>query len=297
MEQAATYLDALNPAQREAVVHGVSERAPGPPLLVIAGAGSGKTHTLAHRVAHLVVSGADPRRILLLTFTRRAAAEMSRRVERLVTNAWRRETRAQRRGSSPGRDLPRRGQPAAARSTPGARARAAFTVLDRATPPTCSSCCATRRGLSKTHRRFPKKGTCLAIYSRVVNAREPLDETLAEHFPWCAEWQERLKRSSGLHRAQAGVPVLDYDDLLLYWHASCREPALAARVRERFDHVLVDEYQDTNTFQAEILDAPAARWPRRDGGGRRRAVDLRFPRRHVRNILDFPAQFRRRRGS
>src|SRR5580704_5672807 len=86
--QAAPYLDALNPAQRAAVLHGVSGREPGPPLLVIAGAGSGKTQTLAHRAAHLVVSGADPRRILLLTFTRRAAAEMTRRVGRLLTHAW-----------------------------------------------------------------------------------------------------------------------------------------------------------------------------------------------------------------
>src|SRR6476646_11980168 len=80
------YLESLNREQRQAVEHGVREKnaAPGPPLLVIAGAGSGKTNTLAHRVAHLIVNGADPRRILLMTFSRRAAGEMARRVERIA---------------------------------------------------------------------------------------------------------------------------------------------------------------------------------------------------------------------
>lgn len=86
MTVAAAYLEALNPEQRRAVEHGVREQdcTPGAPLLVIAGAGSGKTNTLAHRVAHLIVNGADPRRILLMTFSRRAAAEMTRRVERIA---------------------------------------------------------------------------------------------------------------------------------------------------------------------------------------------------------------------
>ena len=84
MLTAAAYLDTLNPEQRRAVEHGVGGRAAGAPLLVIAGAGSGKTNTLAHRVAHLIVNGADPRRILLMTFSRRAAAEMTRRVERIA---------------------------------------------------------------------------------------------------------------------------------------------------------------------------------------------------------------------
>src|SRR4051812_10727633 len=85
----SAYLEKLNPEQRRAVEHGVRARdaAPGPPLLVIAGAGSGKTNALAHRVAHLLVNGADPRRILLMTFSRRAAAEMTRRVERIARQA------------------------------------------------------------------------------------------------------------------------------------------------------------------------------------------------------------------
>ena len=90
------YLEKLNPEQRRAVEHGVQEKncAPPAPLLVIAGAGSGKTNTLAHRVAHLIVNGADPRRILLMTFSRRAAAEMTRRVERICAPGDRRRTPA-----------------------------------------------------------------------------------------------------------------------------------------------------------------------------------------------------------
>ena len=91
LEAVTTYLDALNPEQRRAVQHGVRRNdMVGPPLLIIAGAGSGKTNTLAHRVAHLIASGADPRRILLMTFSRRAAAEMTRRVERIARMSMRR---------------------------------------------------------------------------------------------------------------------------------------------------------------------------------------------------------------
>src|SRR5580658_6689964 len=85
----ASYLGTLNPQQRRAVEHGGAALAEAGPLLIIAGAGSGKTNTLAHRVAHLIINGADPRRMLLLTFSRRAAAEMARRVEHITANALR----------------------------------------------------------------------------------------------------------------------------------------------------------------------------------------------------------------
>ena len=84
MQTATAYLETLNPEQRRAVEHGATGGLAAPPLLVIAGAGSGKTNTLAHRVAHLIVQGADPRRILLMTFSRRAASEMTKRVERIA---------------------------------------------------------------------------------------------------------------------------------------------------------------------------------------------------------------------
>jgi DNA helicase-2/ATP-dependent DNA helicase PcrA len=296
VEQPAAYLDGLNPAQREAVLYGVDGRTPGPPLLVIAGAGSGKTHTLAHRVAHLVVSGADPRRILLLTFTRRAASEMTRRVERLVTSATRTHKTPEKRAAISWAGTFH----AVANRVLRLHAESvgldpAFTVLDRADSADLLELLRHEAGFSKAQRRFPKKGTCLAIYSRVVSARQRLDEALAEGFPWCAEWEAELK---ALFRAyterKQESRVLDYDDLLLYWHALMGEAALAARVRDRFDHVLVDEYQDTNTLQAEIVKAL-----RPDGRGVTVVGDdaqaiYAFRAADVRNILCFPDQYQPR---
>ena len=168
----AAYLAKLNPEQRRAVEHGVSAQtsAPASPLLVIAGAGSGKTNTLAHRVAHLIVNGADPRRIMLLTFSRRAAAEMTRRVERISAQVM--------------------GQNAAIMTDAltwsgtfhgiGARLLReyadqigldrSFTIHDREDSADLMNLVRHERGFSKTETRFPTKGTCLAIYSRCVNA-------------------------------------------------------------------------------------------------------------------------------
>ena len=239
-----------------------------------------------------MVSGSDPRRILLLTFTRRAASEMARRVERLVANALKG------RPNQPRPDVSWAGTfHAIANRLLRVHAESlglnpAFTVLDRSDSADLLELLRHEAGYSKTHKRFPKKGTCLAIYSRVVNAREPLELTLGEHFPWCEEWQPQLKQLFGAYTARKQEShVLDYDDLLLYWHAAMGEPGLAARIRERFDHVLVDEYQDTNTLQAEILKALSP-----DGRGVTVVGDdaqaiYAFRAANVRNILDFPSQY------
>jgi DNA helicase-2/ATP-dependent DNA helicase PcrA len=109
-------------------------------------------------------------------------------------------------------------------------------------------------GLSSTVNRFPRKGTCLSIYSRCVNTRAPLAQVLKESFPWCDEWEAELKKLFGAYvEAKQQQNVLDYDDLLLYWAEMAAEPALAEAIGARFDHVLVDEYQDTNRLQASIL--------------------------------------------
>ena len=184
---AATYLDTLNSAQRRAVEHGIGPDGHiGPPLLVIAGAGSGKTNTLAHRVAHLIVHGADPRRILLMTFSRRAAAEMARRVELIARKTI---------GSDSG---PVRDALAWAGTFHGIGSRLlreyaeqiglnpAFTIHDREDSADLLNLIRHERGLSKTKSRFPAKGTCLAIYSRCVNAETELQEVLERSFPWCS---------------------------------------------------------------------------------------------------------------
>jgi len=287
------YLAMLNPEQRRAVEHGGADVAAGaPPLLIIAGAGSGKTNTLAHRVAHLVANGADPRRIMLLTFSRRAATEMTRRVERIVAQVMRGGSR------SIGEALNWSGTFHAI----GARLlreyaheiglNSAFTIHDRADSADLLNLIRHDLGFSKTKKRFPQKGTCLSIYSRAVNSEAPLERVLAIAFPWCAMWEAELKKLFAAYvEAKQAQSVLDYDDLLLYWAQMMSVPHIAADVSSRFDHVLVDEYQDTNRLQASILLGLKP-----DGKGVTVVGDdaqsiYSFRAATVRNILDFPKQF------
>lgn len=290
---AAAYLETLNPQQRRAVEHGVDAPETGSgPLLVIAGAGSGKTNTLAHRVAHLIVNRADPQRILLMTFSRRAAAEMIRRAERIVARA---------RGGAGGGmadALPWAG------TFHGVGARLIreyaetigldpqFTIHDREDSADLMNLARHELGLSKTAKRFPLKGTCLAIYSRAVNAQAPLEQVLGQAFPWCAAWSAELKTLFAAYvDAKQRQNVLDYDDLLLYWAQMAQEPGIAADLGARFDHVLVDEYQDTNRLQASILLAlkPDGRGLTVVGDDAQSIYSFRAA--TVRNILDFPKSF------
>ncbi|KKC39281.1 ATP-dependent DNA helicase [Devosia epidermidihirudinis] len=291
MPAIAPYLDALNPEQRRAVEHGVGE-ADAKALLVIAGAGSGKTNTLAHRVAHLIVNGADPRRILLMTFSRRAASEMSRRVERIASKVL---------GLSSGAVTDAL---AWAGTFHGIGARLlrehahqigldpAFTIHDREDSADLMNLVRHELKFSDTETRFPTKGTCIAIYSRVVNAQGDLDEVLTSVFPWCAMWSKELRLLFGAYvEVKQKQNVLDYDDLLLYWAGMMAEPAIAAQVSGMFDHVLVDEYQDTNKLQASVLMAmrPDGRNLTVVGDDAQSIYSFRAA--TVRNILDFPAAF------
>ena len=236
----------LNPEQLSAVRHDDG------PLLIVAGAGTGKTATLVHRVAHLIERGADPRRILLLTFTRRAAAEMLRRVEALLA------ARGHASGGACRRVWGGTFHAVAARLL---RIHACdigmqpdFTIMDRGDSEDLMHVVRTRLGLGRGSTRFPQKSTCLDVYSRCVNAGLPLDEVLRTVFPWCLPAAEGLGRLfAGYTDAKEEQQVLDYDDLLLFWRGLLADPAAGGRVRERFDHVLVDEYQDTNATQAEIV--------------------------------------------
>jgi len=286
------WLARLNDAQREAVLFGTGAESDDGPLLVIAGAGSGKTNTLAHRVAHLIAEGADPNAILLLTFSRRAADEISRRVARLVAqlaNTHRRLAGAQLAWSGTFHGVGAR----LLREFAGRIGLdAAFTIHDREDSGDLMNLVRHELGLSAKAKRFPMKGTCLAIYSAKVNTQAPLDEVLKSAFPWCAEWEADLKRLfRGYVEAKQAQQVLDYDDLLLYWAQMMTEPALAAELGARFRHVLVDEYQDTNRLQASILLALKP-----DGRGLTVVGDdaqsiYAFRGATVRNILDFPAHF------
>lgn len=232
----------LNERQREAAQAGAT------PLLIIAGAGTGKTNTLAHRVAHLVLEGAAPERILLLTFTRRAALEMTRRASRIVAEAHQ------------GVRLPWSGTfHAVANRLIRKHCRRVglaenFSVLDRGDAADLMDVARHELGYSKTEKRFPRKDTCVAIYSHRVNTQGSLEDSLKDAFPWCAEWEGELKKLSAAYvERKLANQALDYDDLLLYWHAMMQDEALAKEIGALWDHVLVDEYQDTNVLQAEIL--------------------------------------------
>jgi ATP-dependent DNA helicase UvrD/PcrA len=289
---ATAYLDSLNPEQRRAVEHGAAAAGPLAPLLVIAGAGSGKTNTLAHRVAHLILGGADPRRILLMTFSRRAASEMTKRVERIARKVL---------GDNAGAMTDAL---AWAGTFHGIGARLlrdyaeqigldpGFTIHDREDSADLMNLIRHDKGLSKTANRFPTKGTCLAIYSRCVNAESGIEEVLGSSFPWCAGWASELKELFAAYvEAKQRQNVLDYDDLLLYWAQTMSDPSLAGDIGDRFDHVLVDEYQDTNRLQSSILLAlkPDGRGLTVVGDDAQSIYSFRAA--TVRNILDFPGQF------
>ena len=295
-----TYLETLNREQRRAVEHGVWKKnaAPGTALLVIAGAGSGKTNTVAHRVAHLIVNGADPRRILLMTFSRRAAAEMTRRVERIARQVM---------GSSAG-VMTEALTWAGTFHGIGARLlreyadqigiAPAFTIHDREDSADLMNLVRHERGLSKTESRFPTKGTCLAIYSRCINAELAIEEVVGMTFPWCSTWAAELKELFAAYvDAKQRQNVLDYDDLLLYWAQTLSDPGLADEIGDRFDHVLVDEYQDTNRLQAAIILAlkPGGRGLTVVGDDAQSIYSFRAA--NVRNISTSPHSSARRRRS
>lgn len=283
----AAYLSKLNPEQRAAV-----EYAGEAPLLIIAGAGSGKTNTLAHRVAHLVVGGADPRRILLLTFSRRAASEMGRRVERIVDQALGIQSGAGRAALQWSGTFHAIGARLLREYAETLGLAPSFTISDRGDSADLMHVVRHDLGLSEQASRFPRKETCLAIYSRVVNTQLPVEVVLKTQFPRYAMWADALRTLfAGYVEAKQKQQVLDYDDLLLYWAQAMTEPALAQDMGARFDHVLVDEYQDTNALQASILLAlkPQGRGLTVVGDDAQSIYAFRGA--TVRNILDFPTQF------
>jgi DNA helicase II / ATP-dependent DNA helicase PcrA len=228
----------LNASQRAAVEHD------GGPLLVLAGAGSGKTGTLAHRVARLLRAGAHPERICLVTFSRRAAQELLRRAGRLSDSAAAGRVRGGTFHSVANRVLRLHGRRLGL--DPG------FSILDSGDVTELFGLIRSDLGMSGGgKRRAPRASTLAAIYDRVVNTGERLPAVLDRSFPWCAGEAEGIRAAFEAYTARKRErQLLDYDDLLLCWRALGAVPGLLPGM---FDHVLVDEYQDTNTLQADIL--------------------------------------------
>ncbi len=272
------WMDELNAQQRAAVTHGEG------PILVIAGAGTGKTKTLASRVAHLIESGTSPDRILLLTFTRRASQQMLERAAKLIGTSHTSQVWGGTFHAIASRILRQHGRSIGL--DPG------FNIIDNEDSADLLDIVRSDLELGTANKRSPRKGTLAAIYSRVVNSRTKLGEVLTANFPWCMTDQDDIRRIfETFTRRKREQAVLDYDDLLLYFHALLNVSELGAFVASQFDHVLVDEYQDTNLIQAEIIRS--LRKTNRNvmvvGDDAQSIYSFRAA--TVRNMLDFPSQF------
>lgn len=237
----ARWFAELNPEQRAAVRH------PGGPLLILAGAGTGKTTTLCARVAWLVSSGVPPERILLLTFTRRAAREMLQRSRALVPMGSGSRGVVGGTFHSVAHNVVR--QHATALGLPSG-----FGVLDAGDAADVLDLIREEHGHAQSRTRFPKKGTLLDIYSRTVNSERRLSEVIPEHFPWCEDHADAIAVLFKTYTARKkALGVIDLDDLLLYWRALTADEVIGAELGNRFDHVLIDEYQDVNGLQVDIV--------------------------------------------
>jgi DNA helicase II / ATP-dependent DNA helicase PcrA len=250
MFEAARVLDELNDEQRRAATHD------GGPLLVLAGAGTGKTGTLVARAAWLRAQGVEASRILLLTFTRRAADDM---LARVVSRA---ATAAGTAGSSvrsPDERVCGGTFHAIAHRIIRAHAESfslppAFSVIDPADVADVLDSLRTDHGLAGTERRAPRAAVCADIYTRCVNTQTTVVDVVASGFPWCRDFTGQLAalfRGYVAHKRAHGL--VDFDDLLLLWRAALADPAAGPVLRGLFDAVLVDEYQDVNAVQAEIV--------------------------------------------
>jgi DNA helicase II / ATP-dependent DNA helicase PcrA len=277
--------ESLNPAQLAAVNHGDG------PLLVVAGAGTGKTTTLAARVAALIERGVRPERILLLTFSRRAAREMVSRAERMTGSNEAERVWGGTFHAVANRLLRSNGRPLGLRPD--------FTVLDQGDGADVLNLIRDEMGFSTRERRFPRKETLASIYSRTVNAGEKLGQVLEQRFPWCIEEADEIRQIFTAYTVRKRQQnVLDYDDLLLFWKALAHSKQTRAPLAAMFDHILVDEYQDTNALQADILEG--MRPPGGASGPGHRNITVvgddaqsiyGFRAATVRNILDFPQRF------
>ena len=274
---------ALNAAQAEAAAHGDT------PLLVVAGAGSGKTRTLIHRVAHLINRGVPASRILLLTFTRRASQEMLDRCQRLVGSASQQVQGGTFHGIA--HRLLRRFGPAAGLP-------ADFSILDQSDAADLMGLARAALGyadsqkLPKSAPHFPRAETVLAIYSRHINTDRPIAELIGQQWPHFLSWTGDIEKLFGNYvQRKAERNLLDYDDLLLSWALLLEQaPAIAEQIQALYEHVLVDEYQDTNPLQSRILRGLCSHGRITVVGDDAQSI-YAFRGATIRNILDFPRQF------
>ena len=225
--------------------------APPGPLLVIAGAGSGKTRTLTYRVAYLLENGVDPRNILLLTFTNKAARQMLDRVANLLptdaSGLW-------------GGTFHSIGNRMLRRNGSALGYTSGFTIMDREDQKDLLNSVVASSGIDPKEIRFPKGDVLADIFSFVVNTERPIEELLAEKFPYFLPLLEQIKDVHVRYeRRKKSTNSLDFDDLLEKTLRMLKEhEEIAAFYRRQFQFILVDEYQDTNKIQADFIDLLAA---------------------------------------
>jgi DNA helicase-2/ATP-dependent DNA helicase PcrA len=268
----------LNPQQRAVVT------AEGGPALVIAGAGSGKTRTITYRVAHLVAAGEDPHRILLVTFTNKAAREMLHRVERLI-----------------GLDLKRLwggtfhhvGNLTLRRHARLLDYSASYSILDREDSKDLLETCLSDMGIPKKERRFPKGDVLQDIVSHAVNTEKPIEEVVTGRYPFFKEFTEIILAIARHYREKKKrANLVDYDDLLSLWKRLLEEhPEVKGIYTSRFRHILVDEYQDTNKLQADLVDLLGSQHRNLVVVGDDAQSIYAFRGAHFANIMEFPKRY------
>ena len=275
----AAWLDQLNQQQLAAATH------PGGPLLILAGAGTGKTTTLCSRVAWMLTEGVATERIMLLTFTRRAAREMLQRARSLVAMpAGSRGVLGGTFHSVAHRYV--RMHAASLGLTPG------FAVLDAGDAADLIDLIREEHGHAQSKRRFPKKSTLLDIYSRTVNFQRQLCDVVAEAFPWCEDHVEAMAMLFKAYTARKrSLGVLDLDDLLLYWRALAADDVIGPAMQDGIEHLLIDEYQDVNGLQVDIVRSLRLTSPGLTAVGDDLQAIYGWRSASAEHILGFPDQF------
>jgi len=279
------YRKELNEQQYAAVTaRGADSSLNSGPMLVIAGAGSGKTRTLTYRVAWLVEHGIEPSRILLLTFTNKAAKEMLRRVEGLlpmdISQIW-------------GGTFHHVGNRILRRNAKLLGYGPDFTILDREDSASLLNDCIGEAKIDTKAERFPKGDVLAEIYSLAVNTERSVERVLAEQYDYFSHLAGPIKTLRDVYRERKlKANAMDYDDLLVNCLRLFQEhKEVGERYREQFLHVLVDEYQDTNKIQADLIDAIAMQHRNLMVVGDDAQSIYSWRGANYRNILNFPERY------
>ncbi len=272
------YESELNSEQLEVVMAGEG------PLLVIAGAGSGKTRTLTYRVSRLIEDGVDPSEILLLTFTNKASREMLSRVEQLVTIDTRRIW---------GGTFHSVANRLLRKYADALRFRSNFSILDDEDARETMEAAVSDLGIKTLEKRFPKGDVLLDIYSFVINTRMPLELELENNYPHFAMYRDEMVNVFRKYKERKRTAnAMDFDDLLLHWKLLLEEhDEIAGALKRRFRYILVDEYQDTNKLQADIVDGMASERRNVMVVGDDAQSIYSFRGASFENILTFPVRF------